>query len=151
MLSAVWYQLGLFPHLGTDSILPCRLSGMDDSERDCRTGSQWMRSVKAYLSWRAGESWRRSSGRWAPERWAYLDALRLLNGIGLAFASPTPTSCRADTPAPDSLPSSTALVNELMRLKPELTARRTLLHFKKDKLARMVDETRAAQRLERAS
>jgi hypothetical protein len=144
MLFPVWLQLDLFPHSAEHLIQRADLRPMNDSERDKRSGSQWRRSIEAYLTWRAGEAWRRSSDRNSSERWYYLDAVRLLNGIGFVpLASPTPISCRALTPATDSLPSSTALVNELMQLRPELSARRTLMHFQRVKLARMVEEARA--------
>lgn len=46
---------------------------------DGRSGYQWYQSIEAYLLWRAGSSWRPISDRYNPERWYYLDGLRLLH------------------------------------------------------------------------
>ena len=72
-------QFDLFDHrpLGDNE-------GMTDASRDSRTGNQWLHSVIAYLEFRTGDRWRRLSDpvhRWDPERWAYLDAIRLINGL----------------------------------------------------------------------
>lgn len=56
-------------------------------EVDGRNGSQWMRSVLAYLDWRSGVSWRSQSERNHPQRRAYLDASLCLTQ---AFNAPDP-------------------------------------------------------------
>jgi hypothetical protein len=60
---------------------------MEDSERDHRTGDQWLRSVIAYLEFRAGDSWRNLSNqklRNSPVRWEALDAIRLIKEVRYA-------------------------------------------------------------------
>jgi hypothetical protein len=128
---------------------------MSDEERDRRSGAQWMRSVRAYLNFRAGDAWRRGTDRWASERWYYIDAIRLLNEIPLVRIpqiSVTPATTRAiRINSVCSERTVRAMVDELMQLRPELTLRRTLTHLHKVKLAQMIVDARAKadQRTER--
>jgi hypothetical protein len=157
MLRALWLQGELFPDLaaGTqDAELRC----MDDSERDRRSGRQWLKAVNAYLEYMTGDAWRRGSERNSPERWYYLDAIRWLNGIGREEALPFQRTISI-TPrtAQDIRINSLAswplakLVEELMRLNSKLTNRKLLSHFTKVKLARMLIEARAASRKARST
>lgn len=86
-------QLDLFPHVPQVRIEPRR--PMTDEERDRRSAGQWLRSVRAYLEFRTGDSWRRLSDpeqRWHPDRIYYLDAIRVLNGhLGFPDFLPEPT------------------------------------------------------------
>lgn len=52
---------------------------MSDRERDQRTGSQWLSSVKAYLLFCSGTSWRPARDRFHPVRFAYTSAINWLN------------------------------------------------------------------------
>lgn len=57
------------------------LSTIEQSERDARTGDQWILAVIAYLEWRSGSAWRKlhvPAQRWSPVRWEYLDAMRIM-------------------------------------------------------------------------
>ena len=57
-----------------------------------RSGDQILRSVQAYLEFRAGSSWRNvvSSERWNPQRLEYLSAIRLIQS--LRFCPPVNSS-----------------------------------------------------------
>lgn len=60
------------------------LFDLSDAERDARSGDQWLLSIRSYLEWRAGKSWRqihRKGERWNSLRWHYLGGIRLLNEI----------------------------------------------------------------------
>lgn len=46
---------------------------------DGRSGYQWIASIKTYLDWRSGLSWRRSGSRFHPEVEHYIRALNFLN------------------------------------------------------------------------
>jgi hypothetical protein len=122
---------------------------MDDDERDQRTGGQWLRSIAAYMDWRAGTSWRRSGDRFHPERLWYVNGIRCLNGLDLAPVIP-PATAEA---SPNTIAITTTellqiaifsarpraeLVEELMILNPALTDRHLLLHLQIPKLARML-------------
>jgi hypothetical protein len=125
----------------------------DDSERDRRSGSQWLRSIKGYLEWRAGLAWRRGEDRNSPERWQYLDALRLLNGIGRPVPAVPPICVMTPKTVQDIRLASLAswpvarLVDQLMQLSPTLTDRRILTHLSRLKLARMLMDARAKNAL----
>lgn len=115
---------------------------MSDSERDARTCAQWLQSVRAYLEFRAGTTWRHYADR-NEDYWAYVGAIRCLNDLD--FGSSNTASLPAASPVPISSEekqlaarSNTQLVDELMRLNPGLTMRRSLLHFQKTKLIHMV-------------
>jgi hypothetical protein len=61
------------------------------TEKDSRTGDQLLRSVVAYLDWRAGDSWRRlgtHAGRFSPSRLEYLEAIYLINTVRSTYAPP---------------------------------------------------------------
>ena len=119
-------------------------------EIDGRNGLQWLKSAIGYCAWRAGLDWRRSSQRNDPDRWYYLDAIRLMTDVlytvpkGPAFAlpdfspSPTPAELRYREM------KHSALVAALMRENPRLTSRRTLMHLSREKLAHMLDDIRRA-------
>lgn len=148
-LALVWRQLDLFlpgeipQRPRSDN--PC----MSDEQRSLRTGGQWLRAINAYLNWRTGDSWRRPSDprqRWDPERLEYLDAIRLLNGIGLASVPtlsaneiPVRVFTQTDIEVANLAANSRAwLVCELMRVDPSLCNRKILLHLQRPKLARML-------------
>jgi hypothetical protein len=55
-----------------------------DTFRDRRSGQQWLKSIRGYLSWRAGDDWRalhHEGVRYDSARWEYLDACRLVMDI----------------------------------------------------------------------
>lgn len=82
-LFAVPYQLSLFPAV-TRADAGQSNPPVGESERDRRSGSQWLKSIHAYLEFRAGESWRRLESpaqRNSPDRWEYLEAIRFLNDL----------------------------------------------------------------------
>jgi hypothetical protein len=124
---------------------------MNDEARDRRTGGQWLRSVRAYLEFRSGDSWRRGEDRNAPERWYYIDGLRTLNGIGQEQRYALPLCIRITPQTTRDIQLSTLashpakkLVDELMSLNPALTNRHILMHLARLKLARMLVDLRAA-------
>jgi hypothetical protein len=132
---------------------------MDDEERDRRTASQWLRSINAYLEFRAGTAWRRCGDRFHPERLWYVNGIRYLNGLDLVPAVPLATA----EAAPNTIAITTTeslqiaalsawpridLVLELMRIDSALTDRRLLLHLQIPKLARMLYERRILSRIE---
>ena len=135
-----------------------------DLEHEMRTGLQWLKSVRAYCMWRAGDSWRklnRSGERWKSSRAEYLDAARLITEILSTDHEVNPAQSaldaaaqadldimRGQAPIPLSLAEKqlsekprAALVDELMR-DPLYTNRRLLEHLPKNKLARMVTQSR---------
>jgi len=153
MLRPVWIQLALFHDLRLPSTRPSDKRSMSDAERDRRSAGQWIRAIQAYLEWRTGDAWRRGSDRNSPERWWYINGIRCLNEIGIdkSVRGSCPLCCQKTTKTSldihiAALAGRTAsvLVEELMRLRPELTMRRTLMHFSRVKLARMVIEARTA-------
>lgn len=99
-------QLELFPNAYQASQA---LSGVandkctvTDSERDGRTANQWLKSVVAYLEFRTGDAWRRSSNpkdRWSPDRLYYLDAIRLVNSVR-GYPDFLPAPVRREAPKP---------------------------------------------------
>jgi hypothetical protein len=123
---------------------------MSDYERDRRSAGQWLRAVRAYCEWQSGDSWRRGSDRNSPERWWYINGIRCLNEIGeeLTLRDEITPICVRKTPVDIQIEtlancsSSSALVEELMLLRPELSARRTLMHLARTKLARMLLDAR---------
>jgi hypothetical protein len=60
----------------THNTLPAVYAGAptENVEVDGRNGSQWMRSVLAYLDWRSGDAWRPVRDRNVPARRTYTDA-----------------------------------------------------------------------------
>ena len=145
-LQVVPLQLKLFPN--TTGQFVC-------GEVGGRTGDQWLRSVLAYLSFRAGESWRRSTDRFNPERREYLLAARLVLAVRNAPVKSNETALEVGRPNRVPVHSETdsrgraQLVDELMRANPALTSRKLLSGLTKAKLLRMLEDARA--RLERTA
>jgi hypothetical protein len=118
---------------------------------DGRTGLQWLNSVKAYLKWRSGDSWRRMSDlqqRNAAERWNYLDALRLITDVSYSDTVDSeqkprlltkPTKAQV-TARKLSTESRGWLVEELLKADPKLTDKKLLLRLQRPKLASMLAE-----------
>lgn len=153
-------QLSLFPDSEPRQYRP----SMDDLERDRRSGGQWLRSIKAYLEFGAGNAWRRMSDpvqRWSPEREWYLNGIRCLNGIGrpdFIAAEDRPRLTTVKTAEAIYLEKLTAmprawLVDELMRSNPVYTNRKLIAHFTRIKLALLLMEARenCAAALERTA
>lgn len=143
VLSSVQYQLSLFQWRSVAD------SWYMGSDRDGRTSDQWLRSVGAYLEWRAGECWRnlaRPEHRNSLERWEYLAAARLVDDVrhgepqrmalALPVLSPLPSPSRAEIRL--ALEPRAALVERLMRVNPSLTDKRLLSHLSRPKLAQMI-------------
>ena len=92
-LKPVWLQQVLFPDVHIHVTRPDNTVGMNDHERDARSGLQWINAVKAYLEFREGVAWRRkTSERNSPQRLEYLAAIRLLNGVGAPQFTHAPMS-----------------------------------------------------------
>ena len=84
---------------------------MGHSDRDERSGSQWLRAISAYLEYRTGDAWRRLSDpsqRWDPERLWYLNGIRAIHSIG---CGPLPHGVRS---------TSNIDLGEIPRLSPSL-------------------------------
>lgn len=160
MLHLVWRQSIRFSvHESAISRQSLRAehSAMSDTERDKRTGGQWLRAITSYCEFRAGDAWRRLSDpnqRNAPERLWYLGGIRTLNGIKVSAPLEPRPQLVADSSASDreadrlASRSRTSLVDELMLLDTSLSDRRLLSHFTCLKLARMVVSARAARATE---
>lgn len=125
-----------------------------------RTGAQVLRSVLAYLAWRAGSPWRRLSDpkqRNANERWEYLEAARLVRSVYYgayipgqpAKLEPALPDPRYPEPSPEELELAEKprpwLVNELLQANHALTDRRLLSRLGRPKLARMLLAARTAR------
>lgn len=148
-LLSVWFQPSLFPEL--EVRCGCRLEGMEDSERDRRTGGQWLRSINSYLEFMAGSAWRRSEDRFSsPDRKYYIDGIRLLNGIGREPMYAASLQVVLPRTVLDIHLSALAgngrawLVDALMRVNPSLTSRKLLMGLANLKLARMLTAAQAA-------
>lgn len=150
MLSPVWLQIALFPELVESAPINPHPTGhiVSDDERDRRTSGQWLRAVRAYLEFGSGDAWRRGSDRNNPARIWYVNGIRCLNSIGcensfprLAVQPSHKTALEIRVAALAARPAS-RLVDELMKLRPELTMRKTLMHFTRLKLAGLVIEAR---------
>lgn len=121
---------------------------------DGRTGNQWLKSVLAYLDFRAGNAWRRmddGAHRRAPERWEYLDAIRFIESVRNAPVrepKERPVLATVSPAAPEHVDARSVYVDRLMALRPELTNRKLLSGFSKAKLNRMIDEARTQKPLE---
>lgn len=153
MLSVVPFQLLLFPDARQHNWHPSPKPGQGLREK--RTARQWIDSVVAYLRWRSGEPWRDLSARehrWCQERRDYLDAIRLIqNAFHLidkpkGLHVPLPVLNVAPPPLPTQLklaelPRKT-LVEALLRENPALTDKKLLMTLRREKLARMLAETR---------
>lgn len=161
-----WSQLDLF------APVPLALNArsasrwkMSDRERDCRTGGQWLRAVKAYLEFGAGTAWRRLSDpeqRNSPERNWYMGGIRTMNGIparvdlvqdGRDGAANLPAGAGSKAAAAPRAPSSSVarlmasrsrgwIVDELLRVNPVLTDKKLLLRLSHLKLSDMLVTSR---------
>jgi len=153
LLQAVPHQLLLFPVHSGHNWHPSPLQG--SGLRSQRSGRQWIDSICAYCLWRAGEPWRQLSDRNQrndAERWDYLEAARLIRRAfyaleepkGLHLAQPVlnaaPARSLSDLKLAE-LPRKT-LVEALLRENPALTDKNRLMKLRREKLARMLAETR---------
>jgi hypothetical protein len=154
MLSIVPWQLLLFPDARPHNWRPFPAGQV---LRDKRSGQQWIKSVIAYCEFRAGEPWRRLSDpdqRNDPERWAYLDAARLIHSKQyeserpLLVAPPVLDPFEKDVRELSGWPRE-ALVDVLLMIDPKLTSRRLLRRLTREKLARMIAEREWSPRLRR--
>jgi hypothetical protein len=161
-LTTCQVQLSLFPWRPLWE--PARL-GRDKQDR--RTPDQWIRSVLAYLDWRSGDSWRPLSVRTErenSERWAYLEARRIVQSVryasepspvGLHVALPVLNPARRVAPleAKWAAKPRAEIVAALMAASPALTDHKILSHLPRPKLAKMLCDALAAKpaRLERTA
>lgn len=159
MLQAVWIQRD-FDFIPLHDELPATGEPVDDSEKDRRTGRQWIDEAKAYLQFMEGKAERLNHDRWDPLRWWYLDGVRFLNDWGYGYNAedelrhPHSKTVRiTHRTMHDIRIASLAswpvskLDDELMRLKPSTyTNRKLISHFTKVKLAEMVLKARAEQK-----
>lgn len=142
MLRLVWFQLHLFD-LGPR---PARWQPMDDAERDRRSGREWLRSIRTYLEFRSGSSWRSLTNpahRWDPERLWYLDGLREVSSLIAGRTQALPLRIlenKTDDLRAFKLAGESRawLVEELMRTDLMLTDRKLLSRLARLKLARML-------------
>ncbi len=123
---------------------------VNDFERDARSGDQWLRSITAYCTWRAGECWRKlyiRSQRESAERWQYLDAVRLMANVRYGperlqpqLTLPALHRISRQSPYEQRLAVSGRawLVDLLMKADPKYTDRRLLGRFSRAKLARLI-------------
>lgn len=126
-----------------------------DEERDLRDGRQWLESAISYCLWRSGDRWRklhRGGDRWSSSRWEYLEAVRLLCSLlyapdkSAAPAVPQLVLPALDVSEPAYSPKELKLsekpvrwlVDELQKADPRYTMRRSLLHMRRAKLARLL-------------
>lgn len=175
-LSLVPFQYSFpgFEFLSVAGYLDSSSSSGVDLEREQRSGLQWLKSVREYCMWRAGECWRRlnrEGDRWKRSRWEYLDAARLITDVLSSDAESSSTESANDAALQfeldiargGSIPLTleetqltnkprAVLVDELMR-DCLYSSRRALSGLAKRKLARMVTQSRerraAAVELER--
>ena len=152
----VWLQLCLFHDCRHASACPeaRTFASVNDQERDRRSGGQWLRSIRAYLNFRAGCSWRRLGSpqdRNSPEYSWYIGGIRTLNGIEAGANQPHPMRVvnRPSASSPLCTQSRESLVATLMAHRPDLTDKKILSHLPRPKLARMVEE--AFQRVEKSA
>jgi len=134
------------------NIEPLDLRGSELDTFDGRTGKQWRESVVAYLQFRSGNAWRRMStmeARSDPERWIYMDAIRLVDGCVREETR------REELRQPSLLPAKTPvqmqswrlsyiprtiLVARLMAIDPTLTDKKLISRFTSAKLSTMLAE-----------
>ena len=138
-------------------LFPPKVDPEQCDELTGRTGNEWLRSIKAYLAWRAGEPWRdltRASHRRSPLRWEYLEAIRLIDTHRYAGTDQIETRANVERKAPQPVvpaqkfPSKSRgqLVSELMAIDSTLTNKKILLHLATDKLERMLSERHTRRR-----
>ena len=128
-------------------------------EVDERYAYSWLQSALVFCEWRSGRfpgarAWRDRDLRDPVDVEGYLDAVRVLNtGIHaldrqpMGLAAPVLNATPAATPEELELAKRPrpSLVAELVSLRPELAdGRKHLMGFTREKLARMVNEARAA-------
>lgn len=128
-------------------------------EVDGRDAHSWLSSAIAYCDWRGGRfegsrAWADRNLRDELDKDGYLGAVRLLKTAlntpdrePMGLAAPVLNAAPAATPEQlelEEIPRP-ALVAELLSLRPELAeGRKSIAKFKRAKLARMVNEARAA-------
>jgi hypothetical protein len=163
VLRPIWLQLPLFPF--HQSAIVARAwssgySGVSDSERDGRTGRQWLLAVRSYLEFCCGDAWRSHSDpsqKNSPERWWYLNGIRTLNGIQSANQVPCIHIVHRPAPADPRINALAAhpraeLVDELLRVNPSLY-RKLLLRLSRAKHAVLLIDAcdRASAEMERST
>lgn len=129
------------------------------NEVDGRDAQSWLCSAITYCEWRGGRfpgsrAWADRNLRDEVDKAGYLAAVRLLNDalhcpdvVPMGLAAPVVNAAPAAPAIPEELKkrSRPSLVAELLLLRPELEeGRKSLARFTGAKLARMVDEARAA-------
>lgn len=147
-LFPVWIQSDLFPYCAVErQFADGRV--MEDAERDRRTGYEWTAEIKSYLEFMLGKARRRNHNRWDPERLWYLAGLQTLEGLDhleekltLPQIRITPRTIQDIRIASLASWPCARLVDELMRLRPEMTDRKLLIHLSRVKLARMLFDAR---------
>jgi hypothetical protein len=80
-LYLVAYQLELFDHRPLPN---ADNGGMENDERDKRTGLQWLKAILAYLEFGTGDGWRRLTDRgqrWHPDRLWYLNGIATIHDV----------------------------------------------------------------------
>ena len=131
MLRLVWLQLETFRYHPSEGYLNRRARAyrrpMDDTERDRRSRSQWLRSILDYLEFGAGDSWRRLSDpaqRNSSDRTWYLNGIRQVKFLPGRQALPPPPLriVHLDTPDPRAAmlaaESRAWLVDQLLLANP---------------------------------
>lgn len=87
-------------HKTPDAMPNVRPEFFEPCDVDGRKGWQWIESVKAYLDWRAGSSWRPMSHRFHPDREYYIHGIRLViearSGAYIGNAQRFPAEIRAE-------------------------------------------------------
>jgi hypothetical protein len=132
---------------------------------DGRSAHNWLSSIIGYCKWRSGREWRlwEDRGFQSWRQWEanhppfsppdYDKAASLLNQLLTApdrvpMGIATPVLNAEPGPSVEELKlreaSRPSLVAELMALRPELTAKKSISKFTREKLARMVVEAREA-------
>lgn len=152
MLHVVPFQLRLFPDYH-DAY--SRIGIMGPESRARRTAHQWLASVEAYLTWRAGDCWRNLSKkeeRNEADRWDYVAGLRLVGGVRYLLPGPALVSRVESNPVLSPEIQRLAnrprgeLVSELVSADPALTDRKLLSHLSGIKLASMLADRRRRRR-----
>ena len=148
-------MLTLFLHFGC--ILSATVlvaSSSNDSQKEKRDRSQWLRAITAYLNFQSGDAWRRLSDpgqRWDPDRLWYQNGLYCLTNFladttgSIALVTPSPKTPRTIEEQTDDLRAlklqalpRASLVALLIRADLKLTDRKILMHLSRSKLARML-------------
>ncbi len=151
LLTFVLFQLSV--------IVPAFALGNDSPNEplaERRTGSQWLRSIAAYLDYKTGDSWRRLSDpqhRWDPDRLWYLNGIQLVRSfladtsgeIGIVLPPLTPARLQSLEEKTNDLRAAklallprVELVDKLLRADASLSDRKLLMGLSRPKLARML-------------